>query len=327
VMESCFYVSADQISIQRLLSTSSYANARKAIISNAFLAIPFVLILWFIGFAVFAYYGQHPDPRVTEGDTAFFTFVSTQLPTPLPGIFFAAMLAAAMSTLDSGMNSLSAVFVKEFYVPVFNKSASEANQLASSRWATVVLGLIFMGLGLMIAASAESLRQSVVEAVTIFNALLVVMVPTYLLGVTTRRATAPLIWRLAFLGWGLNFGMIAWYMVSRTGLTGPIPAEKMIPPLVVALGVFAVGLALRRHRWSRFIRWGALLPFGYCLSMGFWYLTARITGGGELSFQWTGLPGLLAFFILGYGAIPFMKPQEDVKTKGLTLHDAKGEVA
>jgi SSS family transporter len=326
-MEATFYVSADQVSIQRLLSTSSYRNARKAIISNAFLAMPFMIILWVIGFAIFAYYGQNPDPRVTSGDTAFFTFISTRMPAPLPGVFFAAMLAAAMSTLDSGMNSLAAVFVKEFYVPVFNKSASEAGQLASSRWATVVVGLIFMGLGLIIAVSASALRQSVVEAVTIFNALLVVIVPTYLLGVTTRRATPRLIWLLSFLSWGMNFGTIHWYMASRTGLTGPIPALALLPALATSVAVYAVGRVLRRRRGSRFIRMGALLPLGYTFSMLAWYLVARFTGGGALSFQWTGIFGLLAFFVIGYGAVLFLPAQDEVKTQGLTLWDAEGEVA
>ncbi|MBN1558336.1 MAG: sodium/solute symporter [Lentisphaerae bacterium] len=326
IMESFFYTSADQISIQRLLSTSSYRNARRAIVANAFMVIPFMLILWMIGFSIFSYYGQHPDPRVTSGDTAFFTFISTKLPSPLPGIFFAAMLAAAMSTLDSGMNSLAAVFVKEFYVPVFNKSASEANQLASSRWATVVVGLIFMGLGLVIAVSAEALRQSVVEAVTIFNALLVVMVPTYLLGVTTRRATATLVWRLAFLSWGLNFGTITWYTASRTGTTGPIPLLALVPPLAATAAVYAIGRVLRRRRGSRFIRMGALLPFGYTLSVLAWYCVPRATGGGALSFQWAGIFGLLAFFVIGYASVCFMPVQAAVKTRGLTLWDAEGEI-
>jgi SSS family transporter len=326
VMESFFYTSADQISIQRLLSTSSYRNARRAIVTNAVMVIPFTLVLWMIGFSIFSYYGQNPDPRVTAGDTALFTFISTQLPTPLPGIFFAAMLAAAMSTLDSGMNSLAAVYVKEFYVPVFNKSATEANQLAFSRWATVIVGLVFMALGLVIAVSAEALRQSVVEAVTIFSALLVVMVPTYLLGVTTRRATSGLIWRLSFLSWGLNFGAIHWYTASRTGLHGPIPSIAVVPPLAVAVAAFAIGWVLKARRGSRYLRMGSLLPLGYAVSVAIWWAVSNVTGGGALSFQWTGIFGLLAFFVIGYVATLFLPEQEKVKTNGLTLHDVDGEI-
>jgi len=326
LMESTFYMSADQISIQRLLSTSSYRNARKSIISNAFLAMPFMLTLWVIGFAIFAYYGQNPDPNVASGDTAFFTFISTKLPSPLPGIFFAAMLAAAMSTLDSGMNSLAAVVVKEFYVPFFNVSATEAKQLASSRWVTVIVGFVAISLGFLVAESASTLRQSVVEAVAIFGSLTTIIVPIYFLGVTTRRADAKLIWRLSFLAWGLNFGMVAWYLASRMGGTGPIPSWAVLPSIIATIGVHALGCVRRGRRGAPFIRMGALLPLGFTISVIFWYFTARLTEGGELSFQWIGLLGLLAFFVLGYGAVFFLPEQRKAKTNGLTLWDVDGDV-
>lgn len=57
----------------------------------------------------YTYYHQNPDPALgaNSGDAAFFRFVSTHLPSPLPGLFMAGMLAAIMSTLSAGMNSMA----------------------------------------------------------------------------------------------------------------------------------------------------------------------------------------------------------------------------
>ena len=80
LLEPVFFNSADQITVQRLLSTSSYAAAKKATFTNSLVILPITFIPWLIGLAIFTYYHQHPDPRVTSGDAAFFLFVSTKMP-------------------------------------------------------------------------------------------------------------------------------------------------------------------------------------------------------------------------------------------------------
>ncbi len=319
--EPLFYSSADQISVQRLLSTKSYEDAKKAIFANAFLSMPFMLALWYIGLAIFTYYSQHPDPSVTAGDIAFFRFVTTKLPTPMPGLIFAAMLAAAMSTLDSGMNSLSAVYVKELHIKFVNPSASESEQVLMSRFATVAVGAFAVGLGIVIAETSQTLRQSVVEAATIFGSLGVVILPAYLLAVTTERASSRLIWLLASFCWGISFGAVTWYSFSRTGLTGPIPACAPLIPIGLSAALLALGAAIGRGGRRRgFVVAAALFPLGYGLCMGFWYLMGRFTAGGELSFQWVGIMGFVPFLVLGYGYVwLFGKKQAPEKHVGLTL--------
>ena len=46
-----------------------------------------------------------------------------------------------MSSLDSALNSLSAVSVRDFYTRYVRPDASEAHYLKASRWATVFWGL------------------------------------------------------------------------------------------------------------------------------------------------------------------------------------------
>ena len=52
-LDPIFYHGCDQISVQRLLSTSSYRQAMKAALTNSVVVLPVSLMLWYVGLAVF----------------------------------------------------------------------------------------------------------------------------------------------------------------------------------------------------------------------------------------------------------------------------------
>lgn len=316
--------SADQISIQRLLSTSSYKNAFKAIVCQSAIVVPFTLVLWFFGLAIFSFYSQNPDPRVKSPDTVFFTFIATQLPTPLPGIMFAAMLAAVMSTLDSGMNSLSAVWLKEIHQKFINKNMSGRDEVRVSRIMTFVIGVFAVSLGLLVYYTSGILKQSVVEAQTIFAALDIVILPAFIFAVLSRRASSKVIWTFAFLCWGINFGMVSWYWSSHQGVTGTISVTRVIWPTVMAAVIWLIGRSMRNASIMKSIAEHlSLAVFGYAGAIGFWHFYAGVSGGGELSFLWTGVPAFLVFFVAGSIATRVSPPQPPAKFQGLTLKTMK----
>ena len=102
-------VSSDQLVVQRLLSTKGFKSACKAIYGNLMLAIPVILLIWGIGIGLVMFYKHHALPEGMLPKDVLGYFISTQLPSPIPGIMCAAMLAMIMSTIDSTINSLSAV--------------------------------------------------------------------------------------------------------------------------------------------------------------------------------------------------------------------------
>ena len=67
-------------------------------------------------------------------------FVLDQLPIGLAGVFLAAVLAAAMSSIAAELNSLSTATVVDFYQRWFRPVASEAHYLTVSKLATAVWG-------------------------------------------------------------------------------------------------------------------------------------------------------------------------------------------
>ncbi len=326
ISQAIFYNSGDQISVQRLLSTSSYQQAKKAIFTNSFTFIPFSLVLVVIGLMIYSYYGQHPDPNVTSGDVALFAFVSTKLPTPLPGIFFAAMLAAAMSTLDSGINSLSGLIVKEIYVRAKKDEVDDARQVTLMKWGTVLIGIIATGGGLGICIASTALKETVIEAFTIWTILGVVMNPVFLLGVTSRYITTEWIWRLAAWTFGLSFGLAAWYVISKSGFAAPLPWN----PVIIAAGI-AVILAVTGKTTGQFtgkfikqfINWLAILCSGAVCALFCWGICSRYFApgdtGGALSFMWVGFPGPILFLAGGYIVAFFLarrksKPEHECLT-------------
>lgn len=234
VMSCMFYHSADQISLQRLLSTSSYEQAKKSIYLNAVLVIPFVSVLWFLGLAVFTYYSQHPEEATgLTGDTALFRFIAVHLPSPLPGVIIAAMLAAVMSTLDSGMNSLAAVTTKDIYLVFIRPDASERQQVLVSRIATAGVGVVAILMGLVIATVSTNIKETIIEAGTVWGSIAVVLAPMFLIGVTTRTVRATHIIIASIAAWAVTAGMVVWYLVSKGG---PRPVSFLyvgFPGLVV----------------------------------------------------------------------------------------------
>ncbi|OHB56279.1 MAG: hypothetical protein A2Y12_02495 [Planctomycetes bacterium GWF2_42_9] len=320
ITEAMTNASSNQTSVQSLLSTSSYENAKKAIFTNAALSLPFILMMWLIGFAMFTYYAQHPDPRVTSGDVAFYTFIGTRLPTPIPGLLISALLAAAMGALNAGWNSLSAVWLKEFHLKFFNTNLSEKRQVLVCRVAVTLIAIFTMSLALLITVTSRKFNQSVVEAAAIFSALNVVALPSFYFAVFSNRITSKIIWFVTCFCWGVDIGAVRWYTASHSGMSGTMPLSYIGLPVAAFIILFILSI-FSRSRWgtiSSIVKGASLLSLGFSTTMFIWYICAR-HGGGELSFQWISFPGVITFLIVGIISIKFFgKTPAPEKYMGLT---------
>ena len=211
-----FYGSSDQIAIQQLLSTSSYKAARRSFITSTLIFIPLGAVLWFLGLAVFAYFSQNPlvggNP---PGDLALFRFIVLETPQPIPGLVAAAALSAATSTIGAMVMSLSTVATKDFYVRFYCPEASDEQQVAFSRLATAALGVLGTAMAIMMSFTADSLRETVVEANTIWGAVITVVPPVFFLGVISTRCNSNHVLAAVAFGISITIAMIVWYLESR----------------------------------------------------------------------------------------------------------------
>jgi solute:Na+ symporter, SSS family len=106
----------DQMLMQRVFATRNEAHARGSVIFMAFLVIPGATTFFAIGTALFLFYREHPErflPGIAN-DAVFPMFIAWEMPAGLSGLLIAAILAASMSTLSSGLSSLATLMRVDF---------------------------------------------------------------------------------------------------------------------------------------------------------------------------------------------------------------------
>jgi SSS family transporter len=106
----------DQMLMQRVFATRNEAHARGSVIFMALLVIPGATTFFAIGTALFLFYREHPERFIPgiANDAVFPMFIAWEMPAGLSGLLIAAILAASMSTLSSGLSSLATLMRVDF---------------------------------------------------------------------------------------------------------------------------------------------------------------------------------------------------------------------
>ncbi len=158
----------DQNYVQRVLAAPSNREAAKSIWIGALGYIPISLTIGVIGIGLGMHYriavdqqdytsaGQ-PDggSRVivlspgTQADEVFPHFIQHQLPPLVSGLVIAAILAAAMSTVDSSLNSTSTIILEDI-LRRFRRGPPLIPEIIGLRVSTVVLGILGTGLAILV---------------------------------------------------------------------------------------------------------------------------------------------------------------------------------
>ncbi|HNK58395.1 MAG TPA: sodium:solute symporter, partial [Leptospiraceae bacterium] len=131
----------DQMFAQRLIACKSEKESKLALIGSGILVfLQFVLFLG-IGLLLFyKYQGSEIHP-----DKVFSKYIIENIPTPILGIIVAAILASAMSTLSSSINSMSLSVLFDW----MKKNESEHQRVLLSKWISVLWGFVLFGSSLL----------------------------------------------------------------------------------------------------------------------------------------------------------------------------------
>ena len=111
---------SDQTQIQRYMATRDAPAARRAFLIKSIAGVLTFFMVALTGFAVMGFYNYSPEslPRGESlrsfADHLFPYFIANQLPIGISGLVVSALFAAAMSSLDSGVNSITAVGMTDF---------------------------------------------------------------------------------------------------------------------------------------------------------------------------------------------------------------------
>ena len=229
---------SDQSVVQRYLTVRDEREAKRAIIGGAVLAIPASLIFFGLGTALWSFYRSNPEllQPTAKLDQILPMFVIDQLPPGISGLVVAALFAAAMSSLDSAMNSVSTAFTTDWYRR-FRPDADDRRCLRVARCATIGIGVIGTGAALLMErVNDPSLLDVWFKVLGLFGSG---VAGVFLLGALTRRAGAVAGWS------GLVAGALSvWAVGAFTDVSGlAYAAVGIIACLVAGL---SVGLVDRR---------------------------------------------------------------------------------
>lgn len=144
-----WYVSTaggDQVSVQRFMSTKDASAARRSLAIQLCISLIVGTTLSLVGFSMLGYFQAFPGELPASmdlkqnADDIFPYVISYQLPIGVSGLVVAAMFAAAMSSIDSGVNSITAVVVTDFFDRFGIKFNSEKSHVLFARFLAFGIG-------------------------------------------------------------------------------------------------------------------------------------------------------------------------------------------
>lgn len=166
--------------IQRYVCAGSLAGGRGVVVLSAIINTVLGLLFLLVGTALFVFYAQSGGPGLPEAGEAIASedqimpyFVSTELAgVGLAGLILAGLFAAAMSTLDSGINGVSSVIVYDWL-------EGKEMSVGLSRILTAGLGVLVMGAAML----APVFGDTVIGIInTLAGTTLGMLLAIYLLG-------------------------------------------------------------------------------------------------------------------------------------------------
>ncbi|MCB1647699.1 MAG: sodium:solute symporter [Pseudomonadales bacterium] len=283
------YYGCDQSQVQRQLSTPNIDTTNNALLINGLLRFPLVLLYCMVGAGIAVYAQQTPDFLTSlpsrngspELNLAVPLYMINALPAGLVGLSLVALFAAAMSSLDSVLNSLSATTMEDFVRRFHKDSWSAHRELLISRVITSIWGLITLIMSFFVGDIAPTVLEAINKVGSLANGPILAV---FALGFLTRSATGTgavtglltgmvlngLCWlylpSLSWLWWnvfGFALSFITGYLISQRSSTGGL---ARVPAL--ALFESAIRGYLTEEASLNWYRRSGLLVLWFCLLLG-----------------------------------------------------------
>ena len=243
---------SDQVVIQRYFATRNVKAAKRVLVINLVADFLAMLLMAMVGLALIAYFTANPDILGTDqsldnnSDQLFPKFISTELPVGLTGLVISGLLAAAMSSLSSGMNSTSSVITTDFISLFRSVEPDERSKILIARWVSVIIGLIVVILSLIVGHVSGNLFEVANKVVNLFVSPLFVL---FFLAMFVKSSNAIGVWCGALTSITVAVSIAFWKEI--TGEQGI--SFLWIMPAAFILGILVgsiASLAFRRKQES-----------------------------------------------------------------------------
>jgi solute:Na+ symporter, SSS family len=236
----------NQQPVQRYMTVKNPREAQQALMLGVGAGAIGVTLSLLLGVFLFIFYEHFPTllPEDLSSDQIMPHFVNTQVPPILTGALVAAVFAAAMSSLDSALNSLSAALTVDF-LKRFNPDVSDRTRLTFAKVVVVTAGIFGIGVGIYSARTEAPLIDLILTFMGYFAGGLLGL---FLLGMLTKRAN----------GTGAFIGAITGTLVVLMITANDIP----LPNLYEWIGIGPIPFI-----WSTAVGLVVTLLVGYLISL------------------------------------------------------------
>ena len=185
----CSYYGVDQTQAQRILSAKDEKTVKKLLLFNGLLRFPVTLCYCLGGLFLGTFYLTNPGfasliPQ-NKPDLMVPVFLTHYLPHGVIGVIVVSLLAAAMSSFSSTINSLSAVTMEDFVSR--SKNFDAAKYVGLSKIAAVGWGVIIITLAFFVGDIAATVIEAINKVGSLFYGSILAM---FIIGFYFRKIPA-----------------------------------------------------------------------------------------------------------------------------------------
>lgn len=224
---------SDQMAIQRYLAVKDEAGARRSYNISLITSGVMKVFLALVGMLVMVYFVKFPEHLeggesvFTAADTLFPTFIRIGLPAGLTGLIASALVAAAISSLSSGLNSVSSVIQEDVLKKMKHFEGREFS-VKTIKVISLLLGVAVLGGSFFVSYVHGNLLDITMKVVNLVVApLFVLFFMAMFSPVKTDRGTVI----------GGLFSLAAAISVSFFGIFGFVQTWNIFMALVVGIPV------------------------------------------------------------------------------------------
>lgn len=266
------YYGCDQSQVQRELSARNLRDCKRSLLFNGFFRFPIVLAYCTLGLILAAHVAQNPEflAKFPQGNYDYLlpVFIMEKLPAGVVGIIFIAIMAAAMSSLDSSINSLSAATVEDIYKKIRKRRIEPQQEIKISKMFTLFWGIFCITFAFFVGDISPTIIESINKIGSAFYGPIFAV---FLAGIVFSKAKPHA--AIAGLGIGVTTNLILWLFVPSVSWLWWNAIGFSLTVFVILLGSFffqpfyvnsfIVKIPSEKRIWK--IGYGALIAYVVCL--------------------------------------------------------------
>lgn len=190
--------STDHEFVQRQLTCKSVSKASRSLVWSQVISLPVVIIFMIIGLGLYIAYPTIMSPEMNAAIAAdsrdvFPQYIcSPNVPMGIRGLMIVGLLAAALSSFNSAINSMTSSFVSDIWQPIKDrlgrKEMTAKQQVKESRYMVIGMGAVLTAFAVVAALMQEAGGQNLVDfALGIMSFSYAGMLGVFLCAVLTKR--------------------------------------------------------------------------------------------------------------------------------------------